>query len=333
MRRTVAIMSALFILAISVIVFIPALVVTLSQGGQEEKKEEIGELKAYEGPNIKLYRTEIGETVNIPLEEYLVGVVAAEMPAKFEVEALKAQAVAARTYTLRRMQERDQRFNGAHLSDNPDTCQAYYSDDELQTRWGIASYAHYKSKISRAVQETAGIVITHGGDLINPLYHSTCGGKTENSENVWESHEPYLRSIDCVWGEDSPRYQESFSFNWSELDRVLGTNLNTLPASSLNGSSNQVAQVLARTDTGRVDQISLGGKSFEATELRRLLGLNSTNIRYDINANGIIFHTQGFGHGVGLCQYGANGQAVDGRTYDQILKYYYKGVSLAKINK
>lgn len=331
MKRAIVLVTLILLTIMTIVIVIPTIIVSLQRDGQVEGESE---QMVWEGPEVKVLMTETGTVVKMPLEEYLVGVVAAEMPAKFHIEALKAQAVAARTYTLKKMESTNDRHPEADICDDPNHCQAFLTDEEMQRRWGVTGYAQYKSKIARAVRETAGIVITHQGNLVEPVYHSTSGGKTENSENVWTGTAvPYLRSVDCIWDSQSPRYEEQSTISWSELDSSLGTSLQAIPVSSRVSGNRGVIEIDSKTDTGRINQVNIGGRSFQATELRVLLGLNSTNFTYEVNERGITFNTTGFGHGVGMCQYGANGQAEEGRSFDQIIRYYYTGVDLAKIRR
>jgi stage II sporulation protein D len=317
----------LFLVAmLAAIIVIPAsLSMLASRGIEPEKKQGL-----WEGPGVKLLINGTGEIRTIPLEQYLVGVVAAEMPAAFEMESLKAQAVAARTYTLRKMQLQNDKHPEADICDDPNHCQAWLSDEAMQARWGMTGYTAYKRKIQRAVQETQGLVLTYDKQLIDPVYHSTSGPRTENSEDVWQIAVPYLRSVECTWDTDSPRYQEEKRFTWEELDRLLGTSFAALPAATLNNSSNTI-QAISSTATGRVKEAQVAGKIIPATELRKILGLNSTNLKLAGNNRGLTFTTTGFGHGVGMCQYGANGQAREGRNFAEILTYYYTGVKLMQL--
>jgi stage II sporulation protein D len=318
---------ALFLAAMLVtIIVIPASISLLASKGREPEKKD----GSWEGPEVKLLINETGEIRSIPLERYLVGVVAAEMPAAFEMEALKAQAVAARTYTLRKMQNPNERHPEADICDDPNHSQAWLSNEAMQARWGMTGYTAYKRKIQRAVQETRGLILTYDNQLINPVYHSTSGPRTENSEDVWQIAVPYLRSVECTWGTDAPRYQEEKRFTWEELDQLLGTSFAALPATAQNNSNNTIKAVKS-TATGRVKEVQAAGTNIPATELRKTLGLNSTDFKITSNKQGLTFATTGFGHGVGLCQYGANGQAKAGRNFEEILTYYYTGVKIMQI--
>jgi stage II sporulation protein D len=285
------------------------------------------------GPIIHVYSSSENRTEKMLLEDYLVGVLAAEMPAGFEKEALKAQAIAARTYALKKMKAFQSSGNKVHpqaeICVNPSHCQGWISSKEMRKKWGMIKSWEYERKLKSAVRETAGAVLKYGQDLIDPVYHSTCGGRTENAEEVWANPIPYLKSVSCTWDRESPKYQGSLNFSLSELNKKLGLDLKE------DSFSNGSLQKLSETKTGRVKIIKAGNKVFSATEFRQLLGLNSTNFTWQVNNQvtnkEIIFRTIGYGHGVGMCQYGANGLAKKGCSAEKILKYYYQGVNIEKI--
>lgn len=323
-KKMLAIIIAVMV---GTIIGIPSLISLASTPNLQEVEEE---MPTWSGPEIKLLLTETGEIVTLPLEQYLIGVIAAEMPASFELEALKAQAVAARTYTLKRMLTGNDRHPEAHICDDFNHCQAWMSTEAMVSRWGMTNYATYKVKIKRAVEDTLGLILTYDNQLIEPVYHSTSGPYTENSEAVWQKAVPYLRSVPSPWSQHSPRYQEEKHFTWAELDKLLKTNLSARPAAAL-ASNNSLIQIADTTATGRVCQLRLGDKTLPAVEVRRRLGLNSTNFRVTTTSHGVTFTTTGFGHGVGMCQYGANGMAKEGKSFQEILTHYYTGVEIRKM--
>jgi stage II sporulation protein D len=265
------------------------------------------------------------------VEDYLVGVVAAEMPARFETDALKAQAIAARTYSIRRLQESmkgNADHPGADLCTDPAHCQAWISDSEMRQRWGLVNYYRYKRRIVSVVRDTRGMVLTSNGSLINPVYHSTCGGKTENAAEVWKYSPsvPYLQSVVCPYDRESPKFHATVKFTWSELDAKLGTSLAANP-----GSASGKVKIRALTGTGRVKTIAFGSRLFAGTEVRSKLGLNSTRFTFKGDSRGLVIDTTGYGHGVGLCQYGANGYAKHGKDYRFILQHYYPGSKIQQL--
>ncbi len=270
----------------------------------------------------------------MPLEEYLIGVVAAEMPADFEIEALKAQAVAARTYTLKKMQLKTNSSNSKHpnavVCTDPAHCQAWMSEDEQKKLWGIVDFLKYRNKIEKAVESTKGQIITYENRIIDPVYHSNCGGKTENSEDVWKFKIPYLRSVESPYSIDTPRYKEVKNFSMEYIDKALGTNIAAVPAANIKDNVAKYFKILQKTSTGRIKKIYIGGKTILTTQLRQILGLRSTKFTISIKGDIVKFTTYGNGHGVGMCQYGANGFAKHGKNYIEILKHYYKGIKIQK---
>lgn len=283
-----------------------------------------------EGTTVKMYNHLTQKIQTLPLEEYVVGVVAAEMPAAFPVEALKAQAVAARTYIMQRMTPggvQNARHPGADVSSDPREGQAWISKAEMEKRWGKLKYLEYYYKIKWAVDSTSGQVIYYNSQLIFPAFHASCGGGTENAEEVWVTAAPYLKGVACPYCAD-PQPERQVAFTLSELDQKLKTNLSAVPVSTL---KNKAIQITKETATGRPKEIRIGNKEYSATMLREILNLRSTRISWQATGDKITFTTRGYGHGVGLCQYGAKGMAQQGKTYEQILKHYYTGVKIKSL--
>lgn len=320
--------TLIFMFILVGVIIIPALVVS-----NYRLFEETPPVVDTKQRTIPVFFHETGETKVVPMEEYLVGVLAAEMPAEFEMEALKAQAVAARTYTLKKLSLGNTReeHKNAPICTEPNHCQGWMSSLQMKERWGMFNYIKYKSKIEEAVRATEGMVLTYQGRLIEPVYHSTSSGRTENSEDVWLNAIPYLRSVNSPWDTESPRYQESKTLTLRQIDETLGTNLRALPVSAMQGTNSQAIRVLEKTSSGRVKKLYIDGKTVMGTEFRRALALNSTHFTWTIQGDRITFLTTGFGHGVGMSQWGANGMAKAGATYEQILKHYYTGVELEKL--
>jgi len=314
-----------FLFVVVGIIVVPVLIVT-SFDGSDKPPERVMEVDEH-NIEITVYFHETGEIKILPLEDYLVGVLAAEMPATFELEALKAQAVAARTYALRRvtLNVDNNVHPGAAVCTNPNHCQAYMSSEGMKARWGMINYFRHKSKMEEAVFSTKGMVLVYEGRLIEPVYHSTSNGRTENSEDVWLSKVPYLRSVESPWDRDSPRFQETKTLTVSQVDAALGTNLGALPVGT---NQNEVIRVLETTSTDRIKRLNINGRTLMGTEVRTALGLNSTHFTWELQGDRIIFTTRGFGHGVGMSQYGANGMAREGATFEEILKHFYTGVEL-----
>lgn len=274
--------------------------------------------------------TETRQTVYLPvlvepgivkmleLEEYVFGVVLAEMPASFEEEALKAQAVVARTYALRRLELGDRHTEAVICADSA-CCQAYLSREAYLRGWGTADDA---DRIARAVEATAGLVLTYGGELIDATYFSCSGGRTEDAAAVWGTDIPYLQSVESPGEENAAPYRKQVTFTAAEFSAALGRELTGTPDSWLG--------MVTCTEGGGVASMVIGGISYTGTELRRLLGLNSTAFTMTPDAGGITVETLGKGHRVGMSQYGADAMAVAGSSFREILSYYYQGTRIDK---
>lgn len=230
------------------------------------------------------------------------------MPASFHEQALMSQAIIARTYALKANSK------GQILTDNEST-QSYKSNDELKSMWG-SSYDAYYNKIKSAVHTTEGIYLTYNGTYIEAVYHSTSNGKTEDATNVWGNYFPYLVSVDSEYDSINPSFLMEKSFSYEELSSKLDMQIDI----------NTEFNVLNRTSGNRIAIIDIGGKTYRGIDIRNILGLRSSDFDIEKTNDGVIIRTRGYGHGVGLSQYGANGMAKAGYTYDQILKHYYTGV-------
>ena len=258
-------------------------------------------------------RRSSGDVINLELEDYVIGVVSAEMPALFSSEALKAQAVIARTYALKANSV------GRVLSDN-ESSQSYKSDGELYNLWG-ANYSSYYNRIRDAVMSTKGMYLTYNGNYIEAVYHSTSNGYTEDSLNVWGNYYPYLISVDSSFDTSNPSFSMSKSFSYDELSSKLGIYV----------SVDSVFNILGLTGSGRVSGISVDGNYFSGVDFRNKLGLRSADFDILKTDGGVVFTTRGYGHGVGMSQYGANGMGKAGYSFSDILFHYYPGVSLEQL--
>lgn len=278
------------------------------------------EIKFYFSSNttVRIKRNATGKIDNVLLEDYIVGVLAGEMPVSFEIEALKAQAVAARTYVMKRLVN-----NKNSDYDIIDTTlnQVYLDNDELKKKWGN-NYVNYINKLKTAVLETSGEYITYKDNIIDALFFSTSVGATENSEEVFVSALPYLRSVDSSWdAEVSPVFSENNTFNLKDFYNKL----------NLTYSNNLSIDVLQTTSTGRIKKIKINGTTFNGTAVAGKLGIRSDYFNISRDNDTVLVTTKGYGHGVGMSQYGAEAMAKKGYTYDKILKHYYKDVDIKKI--
>lgn len=299
------------------------------------------------GAEVVVYMHETSSLCRMDLEEYVRGVVAAEMPASFNLESLKAQAVAARTYAVGRLRSLGgrgcDRHQDADVCTDPTHCQGWLSDDELIRKWGYLDYLVYRRKVSEAVDATSGIVLTHGGTVIDPVYHANGGGVTENSEDVWSVSVPYLRSVMTDLERGSPHFRDSFSFAITDIELQLGVDLveKTESIEIIDGDAIKVieqgnispesVEIVDRSENGHVRVVRFGDSLLTGSEVRQRLGLPSARFTIEALADRLIVTTTGYGHGVGMSQYGANGMAEQGYDYREILRHYYTGVQLAKL--
>jgi len=273
----------------------------------------------YNEPKIKLYLSKQDQVIELLLEDYIVGTVVAEMPASFEEEALKAQAVCARTYALRKLLDNKKYPQNADLSDDIYSCQAYISEEQYKKLH--PGFANMYSKVKDAVEATRGEIIMFKEQPIDALYHSTCGGRTESASEVWGQDIPYLRSVKCEYCKESRYYSYVQVFSVQEFNRSLAL-----------GNKTPVLKDSQKTDAGRIKKITINDKEISGEKLRQKLGLPSTWCGFNIDDTKVEIRSRGYGHGLGLCQYGANGMAAEGKKYHQIIKKYYHGVEFYRIN-
>jgi len=272
---------------------------------------------------VNVYLTEENRLVRMTLEGYVAGVVAAEMPAQYHMEALKAQAAAARTRALWQMENGGcSRHAGADICTDSAHCQGYATPAQCRERWG-ASCGAYRERILQAQQNTRGEVITYEGDLITVLYHAISGGKTEDAAMVFSRSVPYLKSVVSTGEETTRGYQQEKHLSYEEAAGML--------SSIVAVSAQELRRTLAiggYTESGRVKSIQAGDQTIDAQAFRKALGLRSTWFSLSMDEGGITFQQRGYGHGVGMSQAGANSMAAAGSTHAQILAHYYPGTVL-----
>ncbi len=264
----------------------------------------------------------------LPIEEYVKSVVMSEMPLDFEIEALKAQAIVARTFIIERKLNGKKNAEHEH-ADVTDTTehQVYKSKTELVDIWKKKEHEK-KKKLDRAVAETEGLLVMYNKTPIQAAYFSTSNGYTENSEDYWKYNYPYLRSVESPWDRSlSPRYKTIKEIHYKEL-------LNKLKVEQISKIANdkRAIKVLHRSESNRILKIQIGGKIFKGREVRELLGLTSTDFEWVWKNNMLVITNYGYGHGVGLSQYGANGMAKEGKKAEEILTHYFPGVSIEHMN-
>lgn len=260
---------------------------------------------------ITVYRSN-GSVINLNMTDYLIGVVSSEMPASFNLEALKAQSVLARTYALKAKQ------TGKKLTDTVST-QSYIDIDQMKNKWGN-SFNTYYNKIKNAVENTNGEYLSYNGNYIEALYHSTNNGKTESSFDVFGNYYPYLISVSSEYDKNASSYLRTINMPLDTISNKLGLSLN----------NDSVISILSYTDGGNIKEININGNNFSGKKVRELLGLRSADFDISISDNNANITTRGYGHGVGMSQYGANGMANAGYSYKDILSHYYPGTTLTK---
>jgi stage II sporulation protein D len=285
------------------------------------------------GVSIRVYQPRNSVIVEYDMEEYLVGVVAAEMPPEFELEALKAQAVAARTYAYGRMKGlygNPSKHYGASVCTDSTHCQAWITRERFLEVYGDEEEWE---KIRKAVYATRNKIITYEGTVINPLFHSNSGGVTEDVEAVWavSGAVPYLTSVYSPDESGYSDYEKKVLLSWDEIKQKVK---NKYPDASFGSDASLDMEVLSYTTSGRVMSIRIGSVTLAGTELRELLGLRSTNFELTFpSTESVEIVTEGYGHGVGMSQCGADALAKEGYTYTEILEYYYTGINVGEIGE
>ncbi len=304
------------------LILLPALLVRGCTWGFDEPRPEASHLEP--AIPIQVYIEEEQELVTMDLEEYVKGVIMAEMPASFHLEALKAQAVAARTYAVLRMRvfggEGCEHHPPADITANSDHAQAFASAASMS--WGFQT-ARYTALVEQAVRHTEGIIATHDDYPIDAVYHSTCGGHTEAAGDVWQEDIPYLVGVECGHCSHSRHYRTRQTFLVEEAARLLH------PGST--GAKNPLFEVAEFSPTGRARTVSTAQEVMRGLDFRLKLGLPSTHFSYEVKGDTIHFELRGWGHGVGMCQYGADGMARSGHGFLEILAHYYPGTVIRPI--
>lgn len=294
----------------------------------EKKDENVEQYNYKEYNKIKLLHKKDKKIEEIPLDEYLLGVVSAEMPANFEQEALNAQALVARTYTIYSIKRNKNKHEGADICDSSTCCQAWISKEDRLARWNEDVREEYWNKIVKAVNTTKGKVITYNGDVIDAFFHSNSGGITEIPVNVWGgTNFPYLQSVQTSGEEGYSQYSSEVTLTQEELINKIRAKHSDF---NIDISQQDSAKILEYTEAGRVKNIQIGNLKLSGVEVRSLLGLKSTNFKIEINNGKVTFIVTGYGHGVGMSQTGADSMAKQGSNYEEIIKHFYTGVEITE---
>lgn len=312
---------------------VPAMLLSFAAILNSDRSEIMGVTNIYppeqteagsEPPAVSVYIPVLytdGEVLQMELEEYVYRVVLGEMPAYFDLEALKAQAVAARTYTLKCIEFGDRHPQGAVCTDYT-CCQAYREPEDYLDDGGSPENV---AKVRRAVMETAGQALYYGGELIIATYFASSGGMTEDSVVVWGESYPYLKPVASPGEQDWEYYGNRVTLTTEEFQERLGV--------ELTGTAAHWFGKVIYTDGGGVYTMRIGARIYTGVELREIFGLRSTMFTVSYTPDSVTFVTRGYGHRVGLSQYGADAMAVSGSSYDEILAHYYPGTSLGMIDK
>ena len=328
----------LYILIYILVIFIlPALCTKKIKMTEEKKLQQNEESNIEEVKHdyskygtIKLLHTSSGQIEEISIDEYLYGVVSAEMPANFELEALKAQAVAARTYTIYQISNNKGKHRDADICDDSTCCQAWISKENRLNRWSEQERNNNWKKIVLAVNSTAGKIITYNNEAINAFFHSNSGGKTELASNVWNSGKnlPYLQSVETSGEDGYSQYSSEVIISKTDLLEKLKKEY---PDIRINFDEKESIKIIDYTESGRVRTVKFGNTEIAGTKVRSIIGLKSTNFSIKIDGDNIIFSVTGYGHGVGMSQTGADCMAKQGKKYEEILKHFYTGVEIVTI--
>lgn len=314
MKRVIAVI----VTVIFITLLLPLAVVWIMGAVGNEKTEEKTETES-----VSVYFTDEGRSVDMDICQYLKCVVAAEMPADFEIEALKAQAVAARTYLYARMENAttNETHNGAVICTDSSHCQAYITEEERREKWGSGADKKW-DKISRAVEETSGQIMTYNGEIISAVFHSTSSGNTEAAVDVWGNDVPYLQSVESVGDIESPKYYSELIVSEEEFKNTVSEKV-----SGVDWSKGFVSDI-NRSQSGGIISLNVGGVNIKGSEFRNIFSLRSANVEITQEDGNVKMSVKGYGHGVGMSQYGANYMASQGSGYDEILKTYYKGIEI-----
>lgn len=265
-------------------------------------------------------------TEQMTLERYLTGVVRGEMPASFEMEALRAQAAAERSYVYYQLAAgRKDAHPDADFCTDHTCCSAYLSETAAREKWG-GDFAPWNTRVEQAVSDTDGQVVLYNGRPILAVFHSSSAGRTAAAGDVWSGDLPYLVSVDSPEGEETvPNYYSTMTFTAAEAKEKL---LAAYPELKLSGTPDRWFGAAAENGSGRVETVSVGGTDIEGTELRRIFGLRSACFTVAADSESVTFRVTGYGHGVGMSQYGANQLAREGKTWQEILEWYYTGATV-----
>ena len=320
----------IFILAIIIVTFVIPVIFTnqrqIETMSRQEEKIEEAEYEYSKYGTIKLLHNLTGEVEELDLDNYLLGVVSAEMPVGYDIEALKAQAVVARTYTIYTTIHNKNKHENADICDNSSCCQAWISKEDRLNKWEEDKREENWRKIEEAVSSTKGKIVTYNGEPINAFFHSNSGGTTEIPINVWGgSNYPYLQVI-ATSGEDN--YSQYQSVVELTKEEVLSRLKEKHEDAEIDWKTEEPIKILEYTESGRVRTVKVGNVNLSGVEARSIFGLKSANFETKIEGEKVIFSVKGYGHGVGLSQTGSDSLAKQGKNYEEIIKHFYKDIEI-----
>lgn len=260
------------------------------------------------------YNQDKSDIFTMDLEDYIIGVVAGEMPASFNLEALKAQAVASRTYALYKMDAVKDYVLSTTIND-----QVYLSVDDMKEKWGT-DFDYYYNRVKEAVEATKGEVLTYNGEIASTYYFAISNGYTDDAQVVFNEDKDYLVSVESAWDKNFQSYSSLYTINKNDFCSKLGLTCGDITISNVVRASNNY-----------VREITINNKTFTGIEVFKKLNLKSTDFTINVDANNVLIQTYGFGHGIGMSQYGAQGMSSEGYKYQDILKYYYQNTEITKL--
>lgn len=337
MRKIIAFFTAAVLAVFMIPTFIPAVSSLFSRDDVQIADENTGAITAgsFDKPfTVSVYRCDLNTVESHDFEEYITGVLAGEMPPTYNIEALSAQAVAARSYILSKAEayfngQLSEEHHGAMICTNPNHCKAWRDLTAAKASWDVRYANDYEDKIRSAVKRTEGEYMTYKGEVVKAYFYAMSSGRTENVEDVWGTALPYLRSVDSREDAMSDGFESLSTFDLSSLCSRLKAARQDFSMSD----ASDFEEKPERTDGGSVVKIKIGNTEFKGSELREILGLRSANFTVTSDGDKLTFKVKGYGHGVGMSQNGANVLAERGMKYREILAHYYTDVNIVNLYK
>lgn len=290
-------------------------------------EEVVEESAQVQGPpsTVKVMSVDSQNITELTLEDYLLGVVAEEMSASYHEEAIKAQIIASHTLLEHTKLHKTEDLGDADITDDYKTHQGYLTVQEQQEKWGD-NYTLYSEKIKECIAQVGHLILEYDGEPITASFHAISNGKTENASDVWGGSYAYLVSVDSEGDKLSPKYLTEASFTFEKFKKIMAQQ-----NVELADDPEKWVEKITNTETGMVKEIIIGGKTFKGTEVRKLFSLRSSTFECNVNESNVLFKVKGYGHGVGMSQYGANYMAEQGKTFEEILAHYYKGAQIKEM--